>query len=403
MTSEVNSSHTQKSAFALITIVFLIWGSITSLNDVLVPHFKNLFKMNYTETMLIQFAFYGAYFLMSFPSSLIIDRIGYQKGIVFGLLVISFGGLLFLPASWIISYPLFLFGLFTLASGCVVLQVVATPYVSVLGPAKTASSRLNFAEGVNSLGTTFMPFLGAYLILGGYSSIEEQAAKVQIPYIGIAVIMFIMAIIFAAIKLPIVHKRSNNSHTGNILRFRQLRLGVIALTLYVGAEICVASFIVNFLGEPYIANLSEQTAAQYIPFYWGGLLIGRFIGSAILQKLTANSTLAWASIGAGILLAITLLANGYLAMWSMLGVGLFNSIMWSNIISLSLNDIGEYRVKASGILIMAAGGGAIFPVLQGVLADIPSIGIHNSYILPLSCYLFIFYYAMYGYKPNTKK
>lgn len=378
-----------------------MWGSIVSLNDILIPHFKKLFEMNYTETMLIQFSFFGAYFLVSFPASLIVEKIGYQKGIVVGLFIICLGSLLFIPASWLISYPLFLFGLFTIAAGSVFLQVVATPYISILGPPETASSRLNLAEGLTALGATFVPLVGAFLILGSYNSLEEQAAKVQLPYGGIAVIAILIAIVFIIVKLPAVKIEKNNNKNDNVLKFRQLRLGVIALTLYVGAEVSVASFIVIFLHEPNIANLSYQTAAQYIPFYWGGLLIGRFIGSAILQKMHSHTVLAGASIASLALMGVTIITNGYIAMWSMLAVGLFNSIMWPNIFSLAIDGLGEYRIKASGILMMAAAGGAIFPVVQGMLADTSFIGLHLSYILPFSCYIFILYYGLNGFKPTN--
>ncbi|VAX19058.1 hypothetical protein MNBD_IGNAVI01-2442 [hydrothermal vent metagenome] len=395
----INISDNKKIAFALVTILFLLWGSIVSLNDILIPHFKKLFEMNYTETMLVQFSFFGAYFLVSFPASLIVEKIGYQKGIIVGLLIICIGSLLFIPASWLISYPLFLFGLFAMAAGSVFLQVVATPYISILGPTETASSRLNFAEGLTALGATFVPLIGAFLILSSYNSLQEQAAKVQMPYGVIAVIAFLIAIVFIFVKLPAVEIKKNHDKKNNVLKFRQLRLGVIALMLYVGAEVSVASFIVIFLHEPNIANLSYLTAAQYIPFYWGGLLIGRFIGAAILQKVHAHTVLAWSAIASLILLGITIFTSGYIAMWSMLGVGLFNSIMWPNIFSLAIDGLGEYRIKASGILVMAAVGGAIFPVLQGMLADTRFVGLHLSYILPFSCYIFILYYALNGFKP----
>lgn len=396
----INISNNKKIAFALVTILFFMWGSIVSLNDILIPHFKSIFGMNYTETMLVQFSFFGAYFLVSFPASLIVEKIGYQKGIIVGLLIVCLGSLLFMPASWLISYPLFLLGLFGMASGSVFLQVAATPYISTLGPPETASSRLNFAEGLTALGATFVPLMGAFLILGSYNSVEEQVAKVQLPYGAIAAIVFIIAIIFVLIKLPDAEIENNNTKKINVLKYRQLRLGVIALTLYVGAEVSVASFIVIFLHEPNIANFSYQTAAQYIPFYWGGLLIGRFIGSAILQKVHAHNVLAWASVASLVLMGITIITNGYIAMWSMLAVGLFNSIMWPNIFSLAIDGLGKYRIKASGILVMAAVGGAIFPVLQGMFADSSYIGLHLSYILPFSCYIFVLYYGLNGYKPQ---
>ena len=388
-------------AFALMTSLFFIWGAIVSLNDILIPHFKGVFNMNYTETMLIQFCFFGAYFLMAIPASMLIEKIGYKKGISFGLVIIGIGSLIFLPASWLISYPLFLFGLFIMATGSVVLQVVANPYILILGAPETASSRLNLAQGINSLATTLAPLVGGLLILGHYNSPKEAAAAVEAPYIGLAIFTFVVAAIFSFLKLPNVNNSTDGEKIkGNVLKFRRLRLGVIALALYVGAEVAIGSFIINFLGEPNIAGMAEKEAATYIPLYWGGLMIGRFLGSAILQKISTQKVLVVASVASVILLAITILTNGYIAMWSMLAVGLFNSIMWSNIFALSLDGLGKYRNKATGILVMAPVGGAILPLFQGMLADVSSIGLHLSYILPLICYAFIIYYALYGYKPK---
>ncbi|MCL4112830.1 UNVERIFIED_CONTAM: hypothetical protein GTU68_005515 [Idotea baltica] len=386
-----------------MTTLFFIWGVIVSLNDILIPHFKGLFNMSYTETMLIQFCFFGAYFLMAIPASLLIERIGYKKGISAGLITIGLGALLFLPASWSVSYPLFLFGLFTMATGSVILQVVANPYVIILGKPETASSRLNLAQGINSLATTLAPLAGGFLILGHYNSPQEAAAAVEGPYVGLAIFAFLIAIVFFFLKLPKVLETDGVKVKGNVLKFRQLRLGAIALMLYVGAEVTIGSFIVNFLGEDNIAGFAEKKAATYIPLYWGGLMIGRFLGSAILQKVSAQKVLCYSSLASVLLLAVTILTNGYVAMWAMLSVGLFNSIMWSNIFTLAISGLGKYTNKAAGILVMAPVGGAILPLLQGVLADMPSVGLHLSYILPLSCYAFIIYYALNGYKSGANE
>ncbi|MDP4192499.1 MAG: sugar MFS transporter, partial [Bacteroidota bacterium] len=330
---EIVSKKNYKMAFALMSSLFFIWGAIVSLNDILIPHLKSLFNMNYTETMLIQFCYFGAYFTMAVPASMIIGKIGYKNGIVLGLSTVSIGCLIFLPAAYLISYGIFLFGLFVMATGNVFLQVVGNPYVSILGAPETASSRLNLAQGINSLATTVAPLIGAYLILGNFNSNAAHAASVQGPYIGLALAAFLLAITFAFIKLPSIsgHSSKGEKTKGSVLRYRQLRLGVIALTLYVGAEVSIGSFIVSYLGEPYIAGLSAQAAAKYIPFYWGGLMIGRFVGSAILQKVQAQKVLVWASVAAFTLLALTIITKGTFSMWTMLLVGLFNSIMWSNI------------------------------------------------------------------------
>jgi FHS family L-fucose permease-like MFS transporter len=397
---QTNTKKGFKAAFALMTSLFFMWGAIASLNDILIPHFKGLFDMNYTQTMLIQFCFFGAYFTMAIPASILIGKIGYKAGIVIGLITTGVGCLIFLPASWALSYPLFLFGLFVMATGNVILQVVANPYIIVLGPSETASSRLNLAQGVNSLATTLAPLIGGYLILGYYDTPEEGAAAVQMPYVGLAIFTFLVAGAFAFAKLPEVIKSVSGKVKGNVLKFRQLRLGVIALTLYVGAEVAIGSFIINFLGEPYIAGFEEKKAATFIPLYWAGLMVGRFLGSAILQKITAQKVLLISAAASVLLLLITVLSTGYIAMWSMLAVGLFNSIMWSCIFALSIDGLGKYTNKASGILVMAPVGGAIFPMLQGMLADSPAVGLHMSYVLPLLCYAFIMYYAISGYKPK---
>jgi FHS family L-fucose permease-like MFS transporter len=397
---QTNTKKGFKAAFALMTSLFFMWGAIASLNDILIPHFKGLFDMNYTQTMLIQFCFFGAYFTMAIPASILIGKIGYKAGIVIGLITTGVGCLIFLPASWALSYPLFLFGLFVMATGNVILQVVANPYIIVLGPSETASSRLNLAQGVNSLATTLAPLIGGYLILGYYDTPEEGAAAVQMPYVGLAIFTFLVAGAFAFAKLPEVIKSVSGKVKGNVLKFRQLRLGVIALTLYVGAEVAIGSFIINFLGEPYIAGFEEKKAAAFIPLYWAGLMVGRFLGSAILQRITAQKVLLISAAASVLLLLITVLSTGYIAMWSMLAVGLFNSIMWSCIFALSIDGLGKYTNKASGILVMAPVGGAIFPMLQGMLADSPAVGLHMSYVLPLLCYAFIMYYAISGYKPK---
>jgi FHS family L-fucose permease-like MFS transporter len=378
--------------------LFFMWGAIVSLNDILIPHLKSLFQMNYTQTMLIQFCYFLAYFTMAIPASMVIGKIGYKNGILLGLSVVGIGCLIFLPASYMISYGLFLFGLIVMASGNVFLQVVANPYVIVLGPPETASSRLNLAQGINSLATTLAPLLGAYFILGKFNNNAEHAASVQGPYVGLAVFAFVVAGVFAFIKLPVIKGTTSKKVKGNVFKYRQLRLGVIALTLYVGAEVSIGSFIVSYLGQPYIAGLAVKTAAKYIPLYWGGLMIGRFAGSAILQKFSAQKVLVWSSVAAFGFIAVTILTYGTVSMWAMLMVGLFNSIMWSNIFTLAIDGLGDFTIKASGALMMAPIGGAIFPLLQGVLAD-SIIGLKYSYILPLLCYLFILYYGLNGYKP----
>ena len=402
---ESNSTKGYRAAFALMTSLFFMWGAIVSLNDVLIPHFKDVFNMNYTQAMLIQFCYFGAYFIMAVPASMVVQRIGYKNGIVVGLAIIGIGGLTFIPAASLISYPLFLFGLFVMASGSVLLQVVCNPYVIILGAPEGASSRLNLAQGVNSLGTTLAPLIGSYLILGEFESDAEAVATVRGPYIGFALFAFLVAVIFYLAKLPAIkgdEKDKDEKVEGNVLGFRQLRLGVIALTLYVGAEVTIGSFIVSFLGESYIAGLSTEDAAKYIPLYWGSLMIGRFVGSAILQKISANKVLAYAAGVATLFMVVTMFASGAVAMWAMLLAGFCNAIMWANIFAMSIKGLGKYTIKASGILVMAPVGGAILPMFQGMLAD-SFAGLQISFVLPMLCYAFILYYAVSGYKPGKNE
>ena len=400
MTSKSENNYQGlRTAFAFMAMLFFMWGALVSLNDILIPHFKKVFDLNYTQTMLIQFCFFGAYFVMAVPASRVVQSIGFKRGIILGLGIIGIGCLMFLPAANLISYALFLFGLFLIATGSVVLQVVGNPYVVILGRPETASSRLNLAQGINSLGTTLAPLLGGIIILGEYQSDAEALAAVQGPYLGLALFAFLIAMVFFFSNLPPIMHTGKEQVEGNVLKFKQLRLGVIALTLYVGAEVTIGSFIVNFLGESHIAGMTHEAASKYIPMYWGGLMVGRFVGSAILQKYRAALVLSISALAAIFLLCVTLLTSGYVSLWAMLLTGLFNSIMWSNIFALSIDGLGKYTIKGSGILVMAPVGGAIFPMLQGVLADQPWIGLHYSYILPLLAYAFILYYGLFGHKP----
>ncbi|MFT5163707.1 MAG: FHS family L-fucose permease-like MFS transporter [Alteromonadaceae bacterium] len=396
--------------FALIslTTLFFMWGFITSLNDILIPHLKNVFSLNYTQAMLIQFCFFGAYFMVSLPSGAITRRIGYQKGIVIGLLVAGVGCLLFYPAASIQSYPLFLAALFVLASGITLLQVSANPYVSALGDAKTASSRLTMTQAFNSLGTTVAPFFGALLILGvatqaaSDQALAEQAQAVQMPYLLLAGSLFFLAAAFAWIKLPVMgfDDSANQvvSHdTGSAWQYRHLVLGAVGIFVYVGAEVSIGSFLVSFLGEKSIAAMEEIQAAKFIAYYWGGAMVGRFIGAAVMQKISAGHVLCFNAVMAVVLITITMLTTGSVAMWAILLVGLCNSIMFPTIFSLAISGLGKYTSQASGILCLAIVGGALVPLLQGVLAD--TIGIQMAFFLPLICYVYIAYYGLWGSKP----
>jgi FHS family L-fucose permease-like MFS transporter len=409
----LNNSNNEKGKdyhFALtsLTTLFFLWGFITCLNDILIPHLKAVFNLSYGQAMLIQFCFFGAYFLVSIPASKIVAKHGFQKGIVIGLIAAAIGCAMFYPAASLHSYPVFLAALFTLASGITILQVSANPYVSALGPADTASSRLTMTQAFNSLGTTVAPFFGAYLILeqaSGAMSAAESAQSVQLPYLLLAAILLLLAVIFSWLKLPDV-EQFNTAETaeqakGNAWQHRHLSLGALAIFIYVGAEVAIGSFLVSFLSLENIASLGESEGAKYIAYYWGGALIGRFVGAIIMQKIAAGKVLAFNAFAAVLLLAIVLCTNGNVAMVAILSLGLCNSIMFPTIFSLSLSGLGKLTSQGSGILCLAIVGGAIVPLAQGFLAD--EIGVQTAFILPMFCYLYIAYYGVSGHKINIKK
>ncbi len=400
-----------RGALSILTSLFFIWGFITCLNDILVPHLKVVFTLSYTQAMLIQFCFFAAYLVMSVPSGYLVEKIGYKGGIIVGLSVAGSGCLLFYPAAGLHAYGLFLAAFFVLASGITLLQVAANPYVTVLGPAQTASSRLTLTQAFNSLGTTLAPYFGSVLILStalkSVAEIEQltteeltayqaaEAAAVQNPYLFLAAALFLLAAVFAGLKLPRItalpQSRDVESDSGSAWHYPQLVWGALGIFLYVGGEVAIGSFMVNFLGEPHIAGLAEQEAGKYVSFYWGGAMLGRFIGAALMQKLHPARVLMFNALSAVVLILIALLGSGPLAMWSLLAVGLCNSIMFPTIFSLAIGGLGANTGQGSGILCAAIVGGAIVPLLQGVLAD--QIGLQHALLVPSLCYLYIAYYG----------
>jgi FHS family L-fucose permease-like MFS transporter len=408
--SNTNSSNgiggENSTRFALISLtsLFFMWGFITCLNDILIPHLKAIFSLTYAQSMLVQFCFFGAYFLVSLPAGWFVKKMGYQKGIVVGLVIAALGCLMFYPAASLHSYPVFLSALFVLASGITVLQVSANPYVTLLGAKETASSRLTMTQAFNSLGTSIAPYLGALLILNEVtdSMAATSAESVQLPYLGLMAALLVLAAIFTFLKLPHIESAEvveGEKVEGSAWQHRHLILGAIGIFVYVGAEVSIGSFLVSFLGEAEIAGLEEMEAAKYLTYYWLGAMVGRFIGAAVMQKIDAGKTLAFNAVCSVILIAITILSSGILAMWAILLVGLFNSIMFPTIFSLALSGLGKHTSQGSGILCLAIVGGAIVPLLQGFLAD--SIGVQLAFILPLICYLYIVFYGVKGSKVAT--
>lgn len=394
-------------ALTALTSLFFMWGFITCLNDILIPYLKLLFELNYTQAMLIQFCFFSAYFVVSVPAGMLVSRIGYKSGIVTGLLIAGAGCLLFLPAAQMHVYAMFLFALFVLASGITILQVAANPYVSVMGKPETASSRLTMTQAFNSLGTTVAPFFGAWLIFGGMNAPEPvpgavTESTVQVPYLILAASLIVLAVIFAWLKLPAMGKKDPAEALplgGKAWQQRHLVLGAIGIFVYVGAEVGIGSFLAIYLSQPEIGGMTTAASSHYISWYFGGAMVGRFIGAAVMQKLNPGRVLAFNAIMAVLLLAITILSSGKLAMWSLLLVGLCNSIMFPTIFSLAIQGLKQYTSQGSGILCLAIVGGAILPLLQGMLAD--QIGVQLAFVLPLVCYLYIAFYGLKGCIPQT--
>jgi FHS family L-fucose permease-like MFS transporter len=490
--SEGSTSYTVP--LAVVTTLFFMWGFLTCLNDILVPHLKPIFDLNYKEVMLIQFAFFGAYFLFSIPSAKIIDWMGYQRSMVVGLLTMGVGAFLFVPAASVPSYPLFLVALIVLAAGITCLQVAANPYVTVLGNPATASSRLNLTQAFNSLGTFLAPFFGGLLILSAAPKTMEEiramapdalqayrlheAATVKTPYVGLGLALVLLAIAIGSFKLPKIPQAQHKvgeKVDDSIWKHRNLIFGAIGIFVYVGAEVSIGSFLVNYFSQPEIGGLTEKVAASFVAFYWGGAMLGRFLGSSFLggakakymalvtaitialillsypieshmppgyQPGVPNLTwLAWlvvagrplftlvaitaamialvamlrggkATADTGVLLgicaistsalvAISMLTDGHLAMWSIILVGFFNSIMFPSIFTLGVAELGPLTGDGSGIMIMAIVGGALIPLAQGAIAD--RIGIHHAFFLPVMCYLYILFFALSGSKPNSER
>jgi len=410
-----NYSH----PLAVVTTLFFMWGFLTCLNDILVPHLKSIFDLSYARVMLIQFAFFSAYFLFSIPWSRVVNAIGYQRSMVVGLLTMAFGSFLFLPAASAASYPMFLTALLILAAGITGLQVAANPYVSLLGRPETASSRLDLTQAFNSLGTTIAPKVGGLLILAAAPLAMEQlrqltpqalqayrvneAASVKMPYTVIGIALVLLAVLIGTFKLPTIEAASGPGQKvdDSIWKHPNLLLGAIGIFTYVGAEVSIGSFLVNYFGSPEIASLSAKTAAGFVSFYWGGAMVGRFLGAGLLRRFKPGSLLALCAALAATLVTASMLLGGHTAMWTILAVGFFNSIMFPTIFSLGVAELGPLTGNGSGLLNMAIVGGAILPVVQGFIAD--RLGLHHAFILPVLCYLYILYYGLNGSKPNSER
>ena len=435
-TSTTNNSF--KSAFIFLTTIFFLWGFITVLVDSLVPRLKDVFEMSYAKTVLVQFAFFTAFFVFSLPAGFILSKIGYKKGIVFGLLTMALGCILFYPAAEYRNFSIFLVGYFTLAGGITVLQVAANPYVALLGSEEGASSRLNLSQAFNSLGTTIAPVVGALFLLSDTvkSSTEiellteteknnyyiAEAATVQTPFLFISIFIVILALVFLFIQLPKVMQESPKGGYLSLLKSKLMLLGALGIFVYVGAEVAIGSFLVNYFVDANLAGIvadnevmmkiantiastfnktfsdadSKSLLGIFVIFYWGGAMIGRFIGSYLTKIIAPGKVLSIFAFLAITMIFISINTSGLLSMWTILAVGLFNSIMFPTIFTLSLEGLGDLKAQASGLLCMAIVGGAIVPFVFGSLID--EFGFKVAFLLTIVCYGYILFYGRFKSK-----
>ena len=499
-TTAPGTAQSYGAPLATVTTLFFMWGFLTCLNDILVPHLKSIFDLNYMKSQLVQFAFFGAYAVFSIPSAKVIDWIGYQRSMVVGLLTMGLGAFLFVPAASAASYPLFLGALIVLAAGITCLQVAANPYVSVLGRPERASSRLNLTQAFNSLGTFLAPFFGGLLILSATAKSQadiralapdalqayrlHEAATVKSPYVGLGIALVVLAIAIGLFRLPKIEHAQHKvgeKVSDSLWHHRNLIFGTVAIFVYVGGEVAIGSFLVNYFGQPEIGGLTEKVAAGFVALYWGGAMVGRFFGSALLRGAKAGymalasgggilsylisswiartwaanldapvthfdlpalgwvlvsivvrarplfglvavvaallaillavrgghfvvptrALLAICAICAAGLVATSMLTTGQIAMYTIILVGFFNSIMFPSIFTLGIAELGPLTGDGSGYMIMAIVGGALIPPTQGWIAD--HIGIHHAFFLPVICYLYILYFALSGSKPNSER
>ncbi|GGY11802.1 sugar MFS transporter [Pseudoduganella dura] len=411
---QASSPASYKSALSLLASLFFIWGFITVINNTLLPHLRSVFELSYTQTTLIESVWFIAYFVASIPSARLIERVGYKKAMVVGLCIMAVGALGMIPAARLPSYVVTLVALFVIACGITLLQVAANPYVAVVGPPATASSRLNLVQAFNSLGTMFAPLFGGYLILGRSTSGTAEAGQVltqaerladaqavQLPYLIVAAVLVLLAVIIARYPLPAmtsrrVSKDERGSHS--LWRHRNLVFGIPAIFIYLIAEIGVANLFINFVSQPHIGNLTHESASHYLFLLWGGMMVGRFVGSVLMRSVSAERVLGGAAIGAFVVMLLATFTTGPTAMWALIAVGLFHSVMFPTIFTLGIRGLGPLTEEGAGLLIMAIAGGALV-VVQGWLADI--YGLQMSFLLTVACELYILFYAAWGAKATN--
>ncbi len=464
-------SMNYRKPFLTITFLFFMWGFITVMNDVLIPHLKEVFELSYFQAALIQFAFFGAFFIVSLVYFIVsvskgdpISKIGYKNGIIIGLLICGLGCCLFYPATIFQRYGVFLSALFVLASGVTLLQIAANPYAAILGKPETASSRLNLAQGFNSFGATLAPLVGAILLYKVFSNGEITVDSLKIPYLIYGGMFFLLAIVIRFINLPSFKNPETLEKGLYVLKFRHVVLGMIAIFVYVGGEVSIGSFLINFFKLDSIAGMDESQGGVFLSYYWGGAMIGRFLGSIAMGSMTdkvrkyllmaclsiisflviyfitgvqnndgefslelipfaqiqffifflvinymafliggskPSRVLTLFATVVIVLLSVMIITNGTIAFWSAIAIGAFNSILWSNIFTLAIKDLGKYTSQASSLLVMMIVGGAIVPIVQGAVAD--QIGIQLSFIVPIFCYAYLIFYGLKGYQVKPIK
>jgi FHS family L-fucose permease-like MFS transporter len=445
-----------RGPFAIMTLLFFLWGFMTVWNDLLIPQFKHAFQLTYFQAMLVQFAFFGAYAVGAAAYTIVsmlwgdpIARMGYRMGVILGLTVAGVGSLLFVPAAMAVSYPLFLGALFIVGLGFALLQIAANPYITILGREEGASARLNLSQAFNSFGTTIGPVVGGWLLFHVFSSSQTHGADaVKVPYAILAGVFLLLAAVFLRIRLP--EFRSAETPTAGIgaLRHPHTVLGMVAIFMYVGGEVAVGSSIINALGSPALGGIPERTASDLLAFYWGGLMIGRFMGALALSGLRTAPRVSLMIVVpilalllvAGVaqrvpdlrygvlvgcllasflaigrkpqrmlavfalliigLLGTAIVAHGPLAMWALLGIGLFCSVMWSNIFSLAIEGLGDLKGQGSSLLVMAILGGALIPPIQGAVAD--RWGIQASFVVPMIAFAYIVFYGIWGWRAGRR-
>jgi len=396
------SALDQRAAFVLIVVLFFTWGFLTSLNDVLVADLRSIFHLSYRSATLVQFTFFSSCFFFSFPSSRLVTSVGYKLTMIVGLIIMCLGALCFVHASGVTTFGFFLFALSVMAGGSTALQTAAGPYVSFLGTEESASSRFSIALGINSLGAMLAPGFGATFILHDvHLSSASQAASLRLPYLGIAVALLCVALVLLGARLPPIRTPASSIDTSielasyrGLLRHPKLLFGVVAMLLYVGAEISIGSLLINFLGQADTSALAPRQAALLASLYGGGMMIGRCLAPLVLGRYRPQRVLSLAAALAVFLVLTSIVSAGKVASFSLIAVGLCNSIMVPVIFTTAISGLGALTAKGSGLLVAALVGGALIPVGQGTVAD--HIGLHRSFLVPAACYVAIFAYGRYS-------